>query len=148
MLTKPWVTSDLSFETSLALGYTGIFSGGSKENAATGIALDASTTHVFEATTLVKVPTQIQTDSGMLTADIHGGLEGRAIVNPELRGTLAGNSASFAPASTSLTAGLVAGGAMELALEGGASVFGGIDGTLRTDGSASASAKLGLKATF
>ena len=48
----------------------------------------------------------------------------------------------------SKTAGLVAGGTVAFQWGGGASVFGGLDATLRSDGSANLSANAGVKAQF
>ncbi|HEV7719118.1 MAG TPA: autotransporter outer membrane beta-barrel domain-containing protein [Arsenicitalea sp.] len=145
---KPWVTQDLIVESSLALNYTGIFAGGFSEAGPGGASIGSTSTHVFEAKALLRLPFETVTETGVLTGDVHAGAEGRAIIYPALSGSLAGTPQTFAQASTQASAGVVAGGAVALQLAGGATLFGGIDGTLRSDNSAALSANAGFKAKF
>jgi hypothetical protein len=144
--TKPWVTEELTFTSSLAFNYTGVFSGGATE-AATGLSTGNATSHVFETEALLRLPFQQVTETGIFSGDVHAGIEGRAIVNPSLSGTLAGTQVVFTTTGTTATVGLVAGLSMEYDM-GSAKFFGALDGTIRTDSSASLSANAGLKATF
>ncbi len=148
VFTRPWVTSDLSFETSLALNYTGVFGQGFAEGLATGLRADGFSTHVFEAEGLLRLPFQQTSESGTFSGDSHAGIEGRAVASPAITGSLAGAQVALAAAGTQATAGLTAGGAMAFQWDGGASVFGGLDATLRSDGSAHLSANAGIKAQF
>ncbi|MDB5561754.1 MAG: outer rane autotransporter, partial [Hyphomicrobiales bacterium] len=145
---KPWVTQDLIVESSLALNYTGIFAGGFSEAGPAGASIGSTSTHVFEAKALLRLPFEKVTAGGMLTGDVHAGATGRAIIYPALSGTLAGTPQTFALASTQATAGVVAGGAVALQLVGGATLFGGIDGTFRSDNSTALTANAGFKAKF
>lgn len=148
VFTKPWVTQDLSFDTSLALNYTGVFSGARSENLATGLSLAAATTHIFTAAGLMKLPMQMQSENGLITGDIHAGPEGRVTLNPNLNGTLAGTPVSFGRANAVATAGVLAGGALAFELDSGATLFSGLDAALRSDASASVVGNLGVKGSF
>ena len=148
VFTRPWVTQELTFETSLALNYIGVFGQGFAEDLATGLRVDGFNTHVFEAEGLLRLPFQKTSESGTFTGDAHAGIEGRAVATPDVIGSLAGTQMTLAAASTQVTAGLTAGGAVAFQWGGGASVFGGLDATLRSDGSANLSANAGIKGEF
>jgi hypothetical protein len=146
--TKPWVTRDLTLETSLTLNYTGLFSGGFTENVPGGVSVGRSSTHIFGAEGLLRLPFQTVTEDGMLTGDVHTGLEGRAIINPALGGFLAGTPVSFTASDTPATLGIVAGAAVEFKLDSGIKLFGGSDIALRSDHSLSLAANAGIKGEF
>lgn len=148
VFTRPWVTQDMTFETSLALNYTGVFGQAFAENLATGLRVDGFNTHVFEAEGLLRLPFQTTGESGTFSGDVHAGIEGRAVVTPDVTGSLAGTQMTLIAANTRLTGGLTAGSAVAFQWGGGASVFGGLDATLRSDGSANLSANAGVKGQF
>ncbi|MET3897374.1 hypothetical protein ABIB57_001311 [Devosia sp. UYZn731] len=148
LITRPWQTQDFSFETSLGLSYTGVFGADFTEDLATGLTVEGYDTHVFKAQGLLHLPFQTVLDGGTLTGDAHAGLEGRAVVAPEITGSLAGKAMTLASSNTQATAGAVAGGSLTYELVGGASIYGGIDAILRTDGSSVLSANAGLKGEF
>lgn len=145
---KPWVGDNYSFESVFGLRYTGVFAGDYSEGDPMGISFEGGSSHIFAASLLSRKPFQQVTDSGVLTGNLHAGLEAQAVNASAVDGSLGGIDVSFAGQENAPTLGLLAGAATEFRFAKGSSLYGSFDAVARTDSSANWRANAGFKLTF
>lgn len=147
-LRKGFVTADTLWEASATLAYTGVFRDGYVETGVSApLTVEGGSSHVLSARALASLPFESLVGDGVLSGEVRGGVVAEARTGEPLDGTLAGE-ALLLGGGEAASAGLTAGVAFDYAFGGGATLFGGIDGTLGHDMSYDLVGEMGIKGAF
>lgn len=148
-LRKGFATSDLAWDASVTVGYTGVFAKGYTETGVgVPLTVDASASHNFNAEALLSLPFEV-TDAGpgVLTGDVRGGVVAE-VTTASGSGALNGTALVFDAGTPSVSTGATAGMAVDYEFLGGATLFGAVDGTIYHDLSHAIVGEAGIKGAF
>ncbi len=148
-VSKPFTFGQAALRSSFTVAYTGIFSRGFSETGGPApLSVDGGATHVLEAKALVSLPNETTTEAGVVQADIHGGIETRAVFQPGgLSGSFGATPFTLSDPDTRVTAGFTAGSGLRMK-RGAMTFFANADAVIRTDSSYGLTGRLGLKGAF